>query len=110
MKYINIILIAILQVGCASVDPSSQKELSEEIIKSVKNDMQLSDVIAVLENRGFACNEGTSVNPRGKGIYECTRNRGGFLYGCIHRVWFEGMSKNGVISNLEIHQPACASL
>ena len=110
MKHKNIILIAVLLAGCASVDPSSEKELSEEIDKTINNDMQLIDVITALENKGFSCHEGTSDNPRGKAIYECTRNRGGFLYGCIHRVRFEGMSKKGAISNLKIHRPACASL
>lgn len=109
MKNIKTILIAILLAGCATVDPSSEKELTEEIKKTVNNDMQLSDAITVLENKGFSCNEGTSINPKGKGIYECTRNRGGFLYSCIHRVWFDGISKNGAISNLKIHWPACAS-
>ena len=110
MQYITTILLTVFVVGCASIDSSSEKALSEEINAIVNNEMPLTDAIAALEIADFSCQEGTALDPRKKGIFECTRNKGGFLYGCIHRVWFEGTSKNGAISNLEIHRPACASL
>ena len=110
MRYALVFLFAIFLLGCATTEPASVEELSAEVNSIVKNDMPWIQATTALRSRGFSCNEGASIDPRKKGIFECTRSRGGFLYGCIHRVWLEGSSTSGIISNLKIHKPACASL
>lgn len=110
IRYANAFLFTIFVSGCVTMQPASIEELTAEVSTIVKNDMPLTQVTIVLRSRGFSCNEGTSINPRGKGIFECTRSRGGFLYSCIHRIWFEGSTTGGTVKNFQIHKPACASL
>ena len=109
MKYISILLFLVILAGCTS-NPASEKELEGEIHAIVKNNMPIREAISHLEDAGFSCYDGNVTRGVTKGIFECTRNKGGFLYGCIHRVWFDYPSESGVVSNLRIHKPACASL
>jgi len=104
-------LCACLLTACATGDPTSLPQLEIEVNGLVKEGMLKSDAVAALSSRGFSClQEGTSLNPNARGILECTRQRGGFLYTCIHRVWFDFTSDKGAISNLRIFRPPCAGL
>jgi len=86
--------------------------LVEEVSSLIKDGMPLSDAVKALGSRGFSCGEGTSIEPSAKGIFECTRSRAPWWppYGCIHRIWFKAAAPNGVISNLQVFKPSCASL
>ena len=97
--------------ACATGDPASLPQLESEVNGKVRNGMLKEEATAALSSRGFSClAEGTSLNANEKGILECTRQRGGFLYTCIHRVQFNFTSENGAISNLRIFSPTCAGL
>ncbi len=71
--------------ACTTPDPASPLLLRDEVAPLVKNGMPLADAIATLRSRSFSCMEGTSLNPRGKGIFECTRSRGPWWppYSCM---------------------------
>ena len=98
--------------ACTTPDPASPLLLRDEVAPLIKNGMPLADVMATLRSRSFSCMEGTSLNPQGKGIFECTRSRGPWWppYSCIHRIWFDATAPNGAISNLRVFDPVCASL
>ena len=105
------LLATILSASCASIEPSSAEALETEVTSRVQEGMSLSITTSALSSRGFLCREGTSTNPRGKGIYECTRSRGALWppYSCIHRIEFESDVSNGSISRLQVFRPMCAS-
>lgn len=100
-----------LSAGTTS-DPASSLLLRDEVAPLIKNGMPLADAMATLRSRSFSCMEGTSHDPRGKGIFECTRSHGPWWppYSCIHRIWFDATGPNGAISNLRVFDPVCASL
>ena len=108
MRYI-IILFVVSLASCATNNVASYEKLAFEINAVVKNAMPATQVESELTKLGFNCHEGTSIAPNEQGIFECSRNRSGFLYGCVHRIWYETSSKEDLISGLKIHEPACAS-
>jgi hypothetical protein len=111
MRKIILALLFSSLTACAVVDPTSHPALELEINSHVKNGMLKSEVTTVFASLGFSCmEEGTSLRPNDKRIIECTRNRGGFLYSCIHRVWFNFDPSNGQISGLQVFKPSCASM
>lgn len=105
-----IFLLAGLIVGCAASQATSFEQLSAEINAVVQPQMPLSQAQSALNKLNFQCMQGTSLDKNQQGVVECTRNKGGFLYRCIHRVWLEAVSNDGVVANIEIHQPLCAGL
>ena len=109
MRYI-IILFLVSLVSCATNNVTSYEKLAYEVNAVVKNAMPATQVESELKKLGFNCHEGTSIAPNKQGVFECSRNRSRFLYGCIHRIWFESSSNDGLISGHKIHEPACASL
>lgn len=110
MSRILSILLGISLIGCATSQTISSQKIAEKVNSSVKNKMSLGQAQVELSKLGFVCLEGTSIEPNQKDIYECIRNRSGFLYSCIDKVWFEAQSNDGPISNLKVHEPICASL
>lgn len=105
-----LVLLVALLGGCAAEQTSSFEKLTIEVNSVVKNQMPLSQAQTALNKLSFQCMQGTSYEKNKKGVVECTRNRNGFLYSCIHRVWLETLTADGAVSNIEIHQPVCASL
>ena len=108
---VNIVLCVALS-ACAMPDPANFSLLQDEVAPLVKDGMPLADAVTALKSRGFACMEGTSLQPRAKGTFECTRSRGPWWppYSCIHRIWFEATPPNGAILNVRLFNPVCASL
>lgn len=106
------IVISMALSACAMPDPASLKLLRDEVAPLVRDGMPLTDAVAALTSRGFSCMEGTSHEPRAKGVFECSRSRGPWWppYACIHRIWFEATAPNGAISKLQVWNPTCASL
>jgi hypothetical protein len=112
MRRIQILFLATILSACATTDPSNAVALETEVTSRVQEGMLLSTATSALTSIDFSCREGTSTNPRGKGIYECTRSRGPFWppYSCIHRVLFESAAMGGTISKIQVFEPMCASL
>ena len=106
------ILVCMALSACAMPDPASLALLQEEVAPLVRDGMPLADAVTALKSRGFDCMEGTSFEPKAKGIFECSRSRAPLWppYGCIHRIWFEATAPNGTISKLQVFKPTCASL
>lgn len=98
--------------ACTTSDPANPKLLRDEVASLVKDGMPLADAVTALRSRDFSCMEGTSLQPRATGIFECGRSRAPLWppYGCIHRIWFEAAPPNGAISKLQVFNPTCASL
>ncbi len=109
MQFVVVLLIAFLLSGCTS-DPTSHEALSKEVEEAVSDGMLLKDAFSELEASGFACREGTTIDPQRAGSYECTRERSGLVYGCVHRVVFDAPTPDAAINNVQVYPPACAGM
>ncbi len=112
MHRLSSFLVALFVSACATPDPASLPALEAEITAHISEGMSLPDAVAALKHQGFSCAEGTSIEPKKKGIFECARSRGPIWppYGCTHRVWLEAPSPNGTITKIQVFRPGCASL
>src|SRR6185295_15139273 len=110
-RNLPLLFVAMLS-ACATTDPANFSLLETEVTARIHDGMPLSEANAALSSLGFSCYDGTSLDPKRKDIFECTRSRGPLWppYACIHRVWFESNISSNAVSNLQIFKPACASL
>jgi hypothetical protein len=101
-----------MALSACATDPANLKLLQEEVTQVARDGMPLADAVKAMQSRGFSCMEGTSLQPRATGVFECSRSRAPLWppYGCIHRVWFEAAPPTGAISKLQVFKPTCASL
>ena len=110
MQKLLLILFSLLGNACSSHAPASEEKLKQEVNAIIHEKMLLAEAQKVLSQYAFNCHEGTAYNPNLKGKFECTRSKGGLLYSCIHRVWFEVSPADNSIANITIHEPMCAGL
>ena len=110
MRSTPLILLALLVNACTGHTPASEEKLKQEVNAIIHEKMHLTEAQKALSQHAFNCHEGTAYNPNLKGKFECTRSRGGLLYNCIHRVWFEVSHADNGIANITIHEPMCAGL
>lgn len=105
------LLLAVLVSACATQEPANHSALESEVAALVHEGTSLDHAIEALTSNGFSCAEGTFIEPKRKGVFECVRSRGPLWppYACIHRVWFEAGSSGSQISKLQVFKPACAS-
>ena len=110
-RYLPLLFVAMLS-ACTTADPANHSLLETEVTARIHDGMSFSETNAALSSLGFFCYEGTSLDPKRKDIFECTRSRGPLWppYTCIHRVWFESNTSSNAISSLQIFRPTCASL
>jgi hypothetical protein len=110
MQKILLILFALLGNACSGHAPASEEKLKQEVNAIIYEKMLLAEAQKALSQHAFNCHEGTAYNQNLKGQFECTRSRGGLLYSCIHRVWFDVSAADYRIANITIHEPMCAGL
>ena len=106
-------IVLIIYIGVISACATTEIEkIQSELNPTLYRNMQLSEAIAGLENLGFECMEGTSIEPQKKDIYECARSEGNIWppFSCIHRVWLKKSNNNSEVSNYEIFEPMCTGV